>query len=141
MQACYRGLRKYKYQLVEDYEVIISIKGQSITTPFIELHTNGLIIIKNKYCWDGPSGPTFDTLTFMRGSLVHDTLYQLMRMGLLDISYRDQSDRILQQICLEDGMIRFRAWYVYRSVKRFAAKSAKPGTQKLDKIVRVPVKE
>lgn len=143
MQACYRRLRKYKYQLMEDYELIISIKGKSITTEFIELHRDGLFVIKKGYCWDGPSGPTIDTLTFMRGSLVHDALYQLIRMELLDPSYRKPSDQIIRQICLEDGMIRFRAWYVYWSLRlsRSAKKAAKPGTQRPDVIIRVPTKK
>lgn len=142
MQACYRKLRKYKYQLVEDYELIISIKGELITTKFIELHSNGLLVIKRGYCWDGPSGPTIDTLNFMRGALVHDALYQLIRMELLDPSYRKSSDQIIRQICLKDGMIRFRAWYVYWSLRlsRIAKRAAKPGTQKPDVIICVPIK-
>ena len=43
------------------------------------LNTKGHLIIKRSYAWDGPSGPTIDTKNFMRGSLVHDALYQLMR--------------------------------------------------------------
>jgi hypothetical protein len=139
MQACYRGLRNYKYQLVEDYELIIPIKEKSIVEKFIELNEAGRLLIKKGYCWDGPSGPTIDTLTFMRGSLVHDALYQLIRMERLDLSYRDKADRIIRQICLEDGMNRIRAWYVYWSLRFFAKGAAIPGTQESDVIVCVPV--
>ena len=138
MQACYRKLNRYKYQLIKDYELIISIKGKSIVSSFIELYSDGCLIIKNGYAWDGPSGPTIDTLNFMRGSIVHDALYQLMRMELLDSSCRKSADKILKQICLEDGMSKIRAGYVYLSVRLCSKSAAAPGTQKDDVIICVP---
>jgi len=76
-KACYRDLRRYKYQLTEDYSVDSGIKvKEKIDTPFIILEPDGNLTIKKKYAWDGPSGPTIDTKTFMRGSLVHDAFYQ-----------------------------------------------------------------
>lgn len=79
---------------------------------------------------DGPSGPTFDTLTFMRGSLVHDALYQLMREGGLDRQmYREAADITLRQICLEDGMNPIRAWWVYQGVRLFGNPSADPANR------------
>lgn len=141
LQACYRKLSKYKYQLVGNYEVIIPIKGQTIVTDFLELYGDGSLIIRRGYSWDGPSGPTIDTMTFMRGALIHDVLYQLMRMSLLDPSHRRGADDILRQVCLEDGMNRIRAWYVYWSVRMFAAIAAKPGTQKPMVITCVPVEK
>lgn len=74
--------------------------------------------IERGYAWDGPSGPTIRTKTFERGALVHDALYQLMREGHLSASrYRDKADRELVSVCKEDGMSRFRAWWVYQGVK------------------------
>lgn len=139
MKACYRKLLKYKYQLVKDYKVVIPIKGKTILEDYIELYPNGILLIKKGYAWDGPSGPTIDTLSFMRGSLVHDVLYQLIRMRLLDLSYRKRADQIIRQICLEDGMSRIRAGYVYRSLRWFGGKAATPGTQKPDVITCVPI--
>lgn len=78
---------------------------------------------------DGPSGPTIDTKEFMRGAFVHDALYQLIREGHLLMRDRKQADKILRRMCIEDGMSRFRAWYVYEAVSRFAKWAAKPGTQ------------
>ena len=69
----------YKYQLVQDYEVRIEITGHNVKSDFIELTSDGRLKIKKYYCWDGPSGITVDTKNFMRGSLIHDALYQLMR--------------------------------------------------------------
>lgn len=118
----------YKYQLKEDYSVIIDIKPTAaIKTPFIKLNTKGRLILSEGYAWDGPSGPTIDTKTFMRGSLVHDALYQLMREGHLNNHhYRETADRILQKICKEDGMWSVRAWGVYQAVRLFADPAADP---------------
>ncbi|EKR89673.1 hypothetical protein LEP1GSC163_0135 [Leptospira santarosai str. CBC379] len=133
-QIVYKSLKNYKYELVKSYSFQTDIKTEEpiqIGSPgiktFLSLDPLGLLHIDAGYAWDGPSGPTIDTKTFMRGSLVHDALYQLMREEKLDyIKYRDTADQILKKICLEDGMSRFRAAYVYRSVRWFGESSAKP---------------
>ncbi len=119
----YRG--GYKYQLAEEYSVQVGIFPENdITTNFIDLNSNGALVIKKWYAWDGPSGPTIDTLNFMRGSLVHDALYQLMRNESLDREeYRIVADRELKRICIEDGMWQIRAWWVYNAVCLFAKKA------------------
>lgn len=56
-------------------------------------------------------------ITLMRGSLVHDALYQLMRENHLDEDrWRPTADDILRRLCREDGMSAIRAWYVYQGV-------------------------
>lgn len=109
----------YKYQLAEDYQVLIAIRPAAfIRTEYIRLDIDGMLTICEGYAWDGPSGPTVDTKNFMRGSLVHDALYQLMRERHLDPdALRDDADRILREICLEDGMTAIRAWWVYQGVR------------------------
>ena len=110
----------YKYQLKANYAHIVNILPDiAIDSPFLSLTKNGLLSIKTGYAWDGPSGPAFHTKSFMRGSLVHDALYQLMREGDLPISDRAAADQMLKTICLEDGMFKFRAWYVHLAVKTF----------------------
>ena len=96
----------YKYQLKKTYSLPIELQPDAdITTPFIRLDTRGNLTLIKGYAWDGPSGPTIDTLNFMRGSLAHDALYQLMREKELDNNkFRAAADRILQRICKEDGM-------------------------------------
>lgn len=89
----------------------------------------GLLTMKKGYAWDGPSGPTIDTKNFMRGSLVHDALYQLMRNGQLAPQWREGADQELRRICREDGMNRFRAWYVLQGVRKGAGFAARPGTR------------
>ncbi len=115
----------YKYQLAEDYTVEVPIRNQQIDTPYIVLSKNGFLTIKKGYAWDGPSGPTIDTHDFMRGALVHDALYQLMREHDLNKNiYREIADRTMRWMCQEDGMGWFRAWYCYYAVRLFGDKSA-----------------
>jgi uncharacterized protein DUF1353 len=118
----------YKYQLAADYRTEIEIRvAQPIVTEYILLDRDGWLMIRKGYAWDGPSGPTIDTKNFMRGSLVHDALYQLMRLDLLDHdTYRDDADRILRRICLEDGMSPLRAHWVYVGVRFGGGPSADP---------------
>lgn len=121
----------YKYQLKEAYTVCISITPPDrIDTEYILLELTGEMTIKRGYAWDGPSGPTIDTRSFMRGSLIHDALYQLMREGHLDRAvYREAADRVLRDICMEDGMCSIRAWWVYRSVRRYGDPAADPANK------------
>jgi hypothetical protein len=129
----------YKYWLVRPYSLSIPIfpKDAIVSSGgFIALNREGLLSIKAGYAWDGPSGPTFDTKTFMRGSLVHDAGYQLMREGKLDQSHRDTIDRLLGSICRSDGMCGVRVWYVVGSVQRFAGGAA--STENKKKILYAP---
>ena len=122
----------YKYQLKETYVLTIEIQpDQAIFTDYIDLDRQGNLTIRKGYAWDGPSGPTFDTLDFMRGSLVHDALYQLMRDTKLDHNrHREAADRTLQKICKEDGMSALRAWWVYLGVHQFGDPSADPARKR-----------
>lgn len=122
----------YKYQLKQDYSVDIPIKPESEKIlQFTTLSTAGSLWIKSGYAWDGPSGPTIDTQNFMRGSLVHDALYQLMREDLLDDNiYREKADRLLQAQCVEDGMTSVRAWWVYQGVRFGGGPSADPNNKR-----------
>ena len=127
----------YKYQLVEEYQVKVSVLPKNdIKTDFIELSTEGMLIIKNGYAWDGPSGPTIDTPNFMRGSLVHDALYQLLRNELIDEKWRDEADEELRRICCEDGMPKICARWVYIAVRKWGKVAASPESRK--KIHKAP---
>ncbi|MBU2571898.1 MAG: hypothetical protein KJ725_18085 [Gammaproteobacteria bacterium] len=119
----------YKYQLKQDYRLpnIGIAPNQAIDIQFIQLDASGNLLIRSGYAWDGASGPAIDTKNIMRGSLVHDALYQLMRYGLLSMAaHRDPVDRLLQRICIEDGMNKLRARWVYEAVKRFGKPAAEP---------------
>ena len=121
----YQG--SYKYVLREDYTVKIRILPlKPIITKWAVLLSNGMLTIYEGYAWDGPSGPTVDTPDFMRGSLIHDALYKMMRLGLLSLDYKCQADDILREICLEDGMDPMYAKIVYEAVSMFGTGHSLP---------------
>ena len=113
-----------EFRLERNYSYPTGILGYNIKTPFIALNPAGIITIYRGYSWDGPSGPTIATKSFMRGSLVHDALYQLMRMKLLPNSKKDKADRLLQEICKADGMWKFNAGATYHAVRIFGGRYA-----------------
>ena len=128
----------YKHQLAEEYQINISIKPKvDIKTEFIDLDTNGNLTVKNAYAWDGPSGPVMDTPKTMRASLVHDALYQLMRIGeLKSRTHRKAADQIFKDICKADGVSNFRASIYYEGLRKFGKPSASPERKRV--IHRVP---
>ena len=110
----------YKYQLFKAYSIQTNIRPvANIKTHFLTLNVNGLLRIKRGYSWDGPSGPAIDTKGFMRGSLIHDALYQLISMRRLSKKWRKEADVILKTVCRGDGMSRIRASWVYFAVRKF----------------------
>ena len=117
----------YKYQLCETHKTPTCIRPDLlIDTKYMQLETDGFLTIREGYCWDGPSGPAIDTRNFMRGSLVHDVFYQLIREGHLHHCYRNEADKELRRICFEDGMSALRAWWVYLGVRFGGGPAADP---------------
>ena len=80
------------------------------------------------YAWDGPSGPSVDTDGTMRAALVHDALYQTMRLGKLARDRRWAVDRLFRRHLKEDGVNVVRRWYWYRAVRWFGKSHAQPQT-------------
>jgi len=121
----------YKYQLAEDELTLVKIRpDKTVRSDFIILSTEGILLIKKGYAWDGPSGPAIDTKTFMRGSLVHDALYQLIREGKLWPSCRALADAEMKKICKESGMCSARAWWTFHGVRWFASFAADPDNKR-----------
>ena len=120
----YRG--GYKYQIASDYLIAVRIRpSRMIETEYVTLSRDGILSIRKGYAWDGPSGPTFDTRNFMVGSLAHDALYQMMRLGHLDAArWREVADSELRRLCRQSGMSRLRAWWVYQGVRAWGAGAA-----------------
>lgn len=125
--------RGYKYQLCDTFEQTITITPPfNIHSEWIQLSDQGRLTIFKGYAWDGASGPTRDVSlvrrrpTSIRGSLIHDALYQLMREQLLGLEYRSLADHLLYQCCLEDGMLKPRAWVWWQAVRWGAGPAARP---------------
>jgi hypothetical protein len=116
----------YKYQTARDaFGFFEWLKGYTIETEYIMVE-EGWIWIRQGYAWDGPSGPTFDTKSTMRGSLFHDAFYQLLRLELLPRELRHNADHALVDMCGEDGMWKIRQKWFLVGVEDFAAGAAHP---------------
>jgi len=121
----------YKYQLVEDVSFQTSFRpAEDIITDYLDLSIAGFLTIKKGYSWDGPSGPTFDTTTFMKGSCLHDGLYQLMRMTALPWKDWRKADNELKRQCLTDGMWKIRTKWGMAGLKAAGGSAAKPSSTK-----------
>lgn len=118
----------FKYRLVSGLKIQTPIfPGLLARTDFIALHVSGILSIKGGYSWDGASGPAIDTQSFMRGSLIHDALYELMREQALDWTvYYKEADVYLIDLCKEDGMCSLRRWWVAKGLAIAAGKYARP---------------
>ena len=119
----YTKRRNWKYLVHEDELFQTDIKlPYAINTKFLHMDKTGAILIRAGYAWDGASGPTIDTKNTMLGSLIHDALYQLMREGWLDFTWRKRADELLRDIMISKGMTKIRARIWYRAVRKAAYK-------------------
>jgi hypothetical protein len=116
--------RLYRYALDENHTSQTLCKGLGVSigpeaAPWLALDADGTLHIREGYSWDGPSGPARDTANFMRASLVHDALYQLIEESLLPKDFRKLADKTMREICKEDGMGGVRRWYTFAAVRAF----------------------
>jgi hypothetical protein len=117
----YQKINGYKYRLVKSAWITLEwMKGISYEDDYIKVLPVGELIAKGGYAWDGPSGPTIDTKSSLRGSLWHDIGYQLIRAGVLSKAlYKPLFDALLRDTCIQDGMWKWRANMWYREVSKF----------------------
>lgn len=113
---CIAYVRGMKYQLVDEYSILTPIRGTTIIHDYFVLREDGLLTIRRGYAWNGASGPTYDSKSSMRGSLVHDVFCQAMRLKLLDFKYAPVVHEFFRQICIEDGMWHVRAAVWHKAV-------------------------
>lgn len=129
----------YKYRLQENFykQLVVTLK-RDIECGLITLTKDGLLIIRAGYSWDGASG-AWHNKTIAEGALVHDALYELLRNAYDDLllavepemqtwnfmTFREWADSTFIKLCLKNGMSKWRAWYVYRAVRKFGYYSAR----------------
>lgn len=110
----------FKYQLAEDYSCQTPIVGERIEDDYFVLEEDGRLLVKKGYPWDGASGPTFDTKSSMRPSMVHDVFCQAMRDKRLSYEkWQDTVNAFFKKQCIEDGMWLWRA-NLWHSAVEFA---------------------
>jgi hypothetical protein len=136
----YREIKGWKYQLLETYEIQTTIRPPiSLRTDWVILSMDGLLTIRAGYCWDGASGPTWDDKSNLRGSLPHDAIYQLIRLGMLPlVPNKAKADALLQKHCMEDGMSAPRAWAWLRALTLFGSRKTRAMSSDIPKVLEAP---
>lgn len=135
----YRELDDYKYQLKKDISIQTRIKGVSCKTTYIELYKNGLLRIITGYAWNGSNWSSDKHA--MIASLVHDALYQLMRLGLLSrTAFRKSADALYRDICVFEGMSKFEAGLRYRGLRWFGKSATYPEKTQRGQIKMITIK-
>jgi len=122
---------KYNYIVTKDYSLMTNVIDQTVEHAYFELRSDGYLTIKKGYAWDGATH-AIDTKDILRGSLVHDALYQMLQEKLIPKDekqfnrYFKLANKELLAICKEDGMSWFRRTYIYYAVQWFGRSHARP---------------
>ena len=111
----------YKYQLAEDLHIKTEVRPvQNARAKWVELDENGDLRIRAGFAWDGASGPVIDRRTNTLAACVHDSLYYLMRRGILSRGHWAAADREYAKLLREAG-----AWRITVAVDRLGLKLAR----------------
>lgn len=133
----YTNIERYKYRVKFNYSIDIGIKGYDIDLEDLRLTPDGILTLKAGFMWDGPSGPTYDSKTGIRGSGIHDGGYKLIRLELLPPSCKEVFDTLFHDILLTDGMSHGRADLWFTGVHKFGEGSCIPGSER-EEILMAP---
>ena len=130
--AMIRYWKGCKYQLAETYIVSTPITGERIEDDQFTLQEDGTLIVNKGFAWDGASGPTFDSASSMRASLVHDVFCIAMRDGRLSYEkWQDQVNELFRTHCKEDGMWHWRAGLWHAAVELADAGNPEQGRDRV----------
>lgn len=109
--------KRYKYELTQNQHVKLTREfPDTALLPWLRI-ANDAINIRDKYQWDGASGPAIDTDDWMLASLVHDALYQLLRERKLPMACRKNADKQMLDLLKAAGMPWWRRGYSYIGVR------------------------
>lgn len=126
-----------KYQVVADLIVKTEVyPPEDVITDLVVLRKDGWLLVKKYFGTDGPSGPTYDTPTNIRGAIIHDAFYFLFRKKKLSLLFKCKVDHELYKIMIKDGSLKIRAKYYKWAVLNFGKSAA----TKLRKIFKAPRK-
>ena len=90
---------KYKFKVEENFSIELPYKIPDFEHPYAS-SKDSILEIKKGYAWDGASGPIINTQDTLVASLVHDVLYQAMRLNLIKSNSENKkiADKIFFQI-------------------------------------------
>ena len=117
----------FRYVLHQPHEMDLSEYGfQPIIharsgNAWVSIDEHSVLRIAATYAWDGDSGPARTTRASLRASLVHDALYQLIRIGALRSTEKHLADQVYRDILRENGMWLARVWWRAQALRLFGA--------------------
>ena len=125
---------KYKFKVEENFSIELPFKIPDFEHPYAS-SKDSILSIKRGYAWNGASGPVINTRDTLVASLVHNVLYQAMRLNLIKPSKenRKTADKNFFEILKMNGVnsIRRKVWYF--AVRLFGKKLTK-SLQENDKV-------
>jgi len=92
-----------KYRLDKPYRLKVKLNSDNIVCRHVS-YTDGELLIDREFVWDGVTGMWINESAAMRGSLVHDAIYHLIRECGIDDSNAKIADDLLYQFSREDGV-------------------------------------
>ena len=115
---------KYKFKVEENFSIELPFKIPDFEHEYAS-SKDSVLSVKKGYAWDGASGPIINTRDTLVASLVHDVLYQVMRLNLIKSSKENRqiADKNFFEILKMNGVnsIRRKVWYL--AVRLFGKKS------------------
>lgn len=133
----YQKIKKYKYKLHSTFVIKTPLINFNFRHELFTLKTDGTLVINSGYLWDGVSGPTWDTESTMIPGLVHDALYQAIRLQLLPLHQKETIDAFFYDLMIKNNVWKVRASYFYKAVDSLGHNSCIPGDIKIPKVIEV----
>ena len=125
----------YRFQTCAEYQADTGIIPPThIKTDWIELDIYGHLNLTKGYAWNGADFPAINDKTNIAASAEHDALYQLIRLGLLPMSYKELADRRLRLRMRKAGASVFRSTYYELSVMLGGGHAVDPSAEKQVKV-------
>lgn len=113
----YKSGYRYKLDDVYAHELPFHAFDAKQVGTWVSLVDNRLVI-SNGYAWDGAStGLPWTPKKWLRPSLVHDALYQLIREGQLAMAFRKDADTVFYQLLRENRVNLVLATVAYWAVR------------------------
>lgn len=130
----------FKHQLNKGFRVSTPFKRKEGRGNCFHLQEDGTLVLGRGFAWDGPSYPGSNSqlgmAAFARASAVHDALYRLMTMKILDYKNdRAAADYLMHDLCLEDGMTKGEADFAFSAVRLFGEVHAMPPEERPAELV------
>jgi len=127
--------RGYKYVVKRDFHIKLDIVPYApVSVDHMQMDMEGNTVILAGYPWNGASGPTIDTLSSMIPSLVHDFIYELIRLGLISPEYKAYADQLLHDLGNECHMWGWRADLWLWAVGKFGDGSIRPSAEPKEEV-------